>query len=226
MSPKGILLLDKPAGFSSFAMVAKARRIFGVQKIGHGGTLDPFATGLLVLLIGREYTKRASEFLEGDKEYQAKLFLGVATDTYDLVGKEISRSDSIPTHDQLIEALGSFQGTILQTPPMFSAKKIDGKRLYELARKGQVVERQARPVQVTTKLLSYDYPHISLHVTCSKGTYIRSIAHDLGVQLGCYAHLQELRRLRCGCFTLEQACTLEELASMPHPESKLQPFIA
>ena len=211
MSPKGILLLDKPAGFSSFAMVAKARKRFGVQKIGHGGTLDPFATGLLVLLVGREFTKRAGEFLEGDKEYEACLLLGIATDTYDLDGGEVAKSDIIPTLEQIEVALSQFQGTIMQTPPMFSAKKVAGKRLYELARAGKVIERAQVPVTVSIELLSYSYPFLEIRVRCSKGTYIRSLAHDLGTQLGCYAHLTALRRLSSGPFSISDACTLDTM---------------
>src|SRR5574338_656659 len=145
-TPKGILLVDKPAGLSSFAIVAKARRRLGVKKIGHGGTLDPFATGLLVLFVGRDYTKQASQFLDGDKEYEAEVVLGVATDSYDPTGNEIDRSSYTPSLEEVKAVLERFQGTIMQVPPMFSAKKVAGKRLYELARKGEVVERQARPV--------------------------------------------------------------------------------
>lgn len=200
---EGVLLVDKPRGKTSFSLVAQLRRKTGIQKIGHAGTLDPFATGVMVMLIGKNFTRQSDKFLCEDKEYWCKVKLGVDTDTYDCEGKITRTSDKIPTLEELQEALMSFQGTILQTPPMFSAKKIQGQKLYELARKGKEVERQ--PVQVTllTTLISYNYPHIELQISCSKGTYVRSIAYDLGQKLGCGGHLAELRRLRSGKFLIK-----------------------
>ena len=222
MPAEGILLVDKPIGCTSFAMVAKARRKFGVKKIGHGGTLDPFASGLLVLLVGRSYTKRASEFLEGDKEYQARLFLGTATDTFDLDGTPTDVSDYVPTQQEIETVVASFQGPQLQVPPMFSAKKIAGKRLYELAREGKVVERAAVQVDIAISNIRYEFPYLDILVRCSKGTYIRSLAHDIGRSLGTFAHLVALRRTRSGNFAVTDACTAE---SLQDPASILDSYI-
>jgi len=206
MSYEGILLVNKPSGLSSFALVAKARKKFNVRKIGHGGTLDPFATGLVVLLVGRSYTTRASEFLQGDKEYRATVKLGLATDSYDLTGKGVASSDHIPSLSDVENVLKKFQGTITQVPPMYSAKKVGGKRLYKLARKGVEVERKPSSVCVSSTLISYEYPYIELLFSVSKGTYIRSLAHDIGVLLGSYAHLQALCRTRSSDLLLSNAC--------------------
>jgi tRNA pseudouridine55 synthase len=206
---QGILLVDKPEKMTSFAIIPLLRKRTGVKKIGHGGTLDPFATGLLVLLIGREYTKRAGEFLEGDKEYQATLFLGCATDTYDVEGSHVATSDKIPTFDEVKEVVGRFQGVLSQVPPMFSAKKIAGKRLYEMARKGVEVERRAQSVHVACTIIRYEYPELEVHVRCSKGTYVRSLASDIGRELGSFAHLSRLRRLRSGSFDVRDAVSLQ-----------------
>ncbi len=208
---EGILLVDKPANMTSFAVVAAARRRLGVKKIGHGGTLDPFATGLLILLVGRNFTRRASEFLQGDKHYLACLKLGVATDSFDCEGKEVSHSDKVPTIEEIKEVLKNFQGALEQVPPMFSAKKIAGVRLYELARKGQVVERKAVKVQVDITLVRYEYPELEIEVKSSKGTYIRSLADDIGKALGCFAHLVRLRRLGSGRFLLQDSIHFSDL---------------
>lgn len=217
MTSEGILLVDKPANMSSFAVVAQARRRLGVKKIGHGGTLDPFATGLLVLLVGRNFTKRADEFLHGDKHYLACLRLGVSTDSFDCEGKELHRSDRVPTQAEIEESLTKFQGTIFQVPPMFSAKKIQGVRLYELARKGLVVERKAVAVTVDIQLVRYEYPELELEVRCSKGTYIRSLAEDIGQALGSYAHLIALRRLSSGRFSVNNSIDLATLKDSQIP---------
>lgn len=200
----GILLVDKPRGKTSFSLVAALRRRLGVRKIGHAGTLDPFATGVMVMLVGRNYTRLSDSFLGQDKEYLAEVCLGTATDTYDCEGQTISESSQIPSQQDIEQALTYFQGEIEQIPPMFSAKKIQGKKLYELARQGKEVERQPVKVQLTTELLSYAYPFLQIRVRCSKGTYIRSIAHDLGLKLGCGAHLTALRRERSGAFSLSE----------------------
>jgi tRNA pseudouridine55 synthase len=219
---QGILLIDKPRGKTSFSLVSLLRKITKERKIGHAGTLDPFATGLMILLVGKTFTRLSDQFLTQEKEYRAKLLLGISTDSFDCDGKETSRSDRIPTLAEIERAIALFQGEILQTPPMFSAKKVQGKKLYELARKGIVIERAACPVKVHTEFLSYNYPTLELQIRCSKGTYIRSIAHDLGSHLGCGAHLTELRRLRSGGFSVEHAVTPEQLmnGSLPlrmHP---------
>ncbi len=217
MISEGILLVDKPANMSSFSVVAQARRRLGVKKIGHGGTLDPFATGLLVLLVGRNFTKKASEFLQGDKHYLACLKLGVSTDSFDCEGTVVEQSDKVPTEQEVQQVLKQFQGTFDQTPPMFSAKKVGGVRLYELARKGQVVERKAVSVTVEIQLVRYEYPELEIEVRCTKGTYIRSLAEDIGRTLGSYAHLVRLRRLSSGRFSLENSIDFNSLQNPQIP---------
>ena len=218
----GILLVDKQAGSTSFQIVSQLRRLTGEQTIGHAGTLDPFATGVMVLLIGKAFTKRSDEFLASDKQYRATLTLGIATDTYDLEGQITSRSDLIPTLAQVELALPSFQGQILQIPPMFSAKKINGQKLYDLARKGVTVERKPVQVRLNIELLNYTYPHLELLIDCSKGTYIRSLGHDLGASLGCGAHLSQLVRLKSGPFTIEE-CIPQALLS--NPKTNITPHL-
>ena len=193
LNKEGLLLLNKPAGKTSFAMVAALRRLLKVKTIGHTGTLDPFATGLLLLLIGKKYTKLSNQFLNSDKEYLARVHLGITTDTYDCEGIPTAHSSLIPSLEQVEKSLTRFQGQILQIPPMYSAKKVKGKKLYELARKGIEVERQPVQVELETRLLDYHYPYLELKISCSKGTYIRSVAHDLGLALGTGAHLAALK---------------------------------
>lgn len=202
-SPEGILLVNKPKGKTSFSLVYDLRKSLGVKKIGHAGTLDPFATGVMVMLIGRNYTRLSDQFLCNDKEYLAQVCLGMETDTYDCDGQILAVSPEIPTLEQIKIALNEFQGEIDQIPPMYSAKKQQGKKLYELARKGQIVERKPSRIVLQTELLAYSYPYLELRINCSKGTYIRSIAHDLGVKLGCGAHLTGLIRTRSGTFLLK-----------------------
>lgn len=202
-SVEGILLVDKPKGQTSFSLVSVLRKRLNVKKIGHAGTLDPFATGVMVLLIGRNYTRLSDSFLDKDKEYIAQVYLGIATDTYDCEGSEQFKSDYVPSIEEVEKAVGFFQGEIKQTPPMYSAKKVQGKKLYELARKGIEVERAPVTIQVQTELLNYAYPHLTLRIRCSKGTYIRSIGHDLGKLLTCGAHLTNLQRTKSGSFRIE-----------------------
>jgi tRNA pseudouridine55 synthase len=202
---EGILVVNKPRGKTSFSLVSALRRRLGVQKIGHAGTLDPFATGVMVMLVGKKYTRLSDQFLNHDKEYIARLLLGVTTDSYDCEGQTVSTSAYIPTLTEIQEALKRFQGEIDQIPPMFSAKKINGKKLCDLARKGKTVERKAVKVTVRTDLLHYEYPYLDIQVSCSKGTYIRSIAHDLGLDLKCGAHLTSLQRIRSGAFKIGQS---------------------
>lgn len=200
----GILLIDKPKGRSSFSLVAGLRRLCKVQKIGHAGTLDPFATGVMVMLIGKAYTRLSNQFLNEEKEYLATLQLGVATNTFDEEGEDTFKSDKIPTLFEIDATLKKFQGTLLQTPPMFSAKKVAGKKLYELARQGIEVERKPVEVTIKTEFLSYNYPYLELKIGCTKGTYIRSLADEIGRDLGSYAHLKELCRTKSGPFQLEE----------------------
>jgi tRNA pseudouridine55 synthase len=202
---EGVLLVDKPHGKTSFSLVTALRRLTRIEKIGHAGTLDPFATGLMVMLIGKNFTRLSQTYLCQDKEYACKLHLGITTDSYDCDGKTIATSPLVPALADIEKALLSFQGAVLQTPPMFSAKKVEGKKLYELARKGIEIERKPALVTLQTTLLDYTYPYLSLNVSCSKGTYVRSIAHDLGIMLGCGAHLSELRRLRSGNFHIKDS---------------------
>lgn len=200
---EGLLLVDKPQGRTSFSLIKQLRKITGIQKIGHAGTLDPFATGVMVILLGRTYTRLSDQLLLKDKEYLAEVNLGVSTDTFDCDGKVVGSSKKKISIQQVEQVLAYFQGDIDQVPPMYSAKKINGKKLYTLARAGVEVERPRAKVHVATTLLSYNYPLLSLRLACSKGTYIRSIAHEIGQKLKCGAHLSQLRRIRSGCFTIE-----------------------
>lgn len=204
-------MVDKAKGSTSFRLVSLLRRLTKIDKIGHCGTLDPFATGLMVMLIGREFTKRSDEFLMSDKEYDATMRLGIATDSFDTEGAVTFTADLIPSLADIELAIQAFQGTISQIPPMFSAKKIDGQKLCDLARKGITVERQPAQVTVQIEILQYNYPELKIHVTCSKGTYIRTLAHDIGLKLGTYAHLSALSRTRSGSFFLQDAIPQEQI---------------
>jgi tRNA pseudouridine55 synthase len=200
---EGILLVNKSKGKTSFSLVAALRKRLNVKKIGHAGTLDPFATGVMIMLIGKNYTRLSDKFLMQDKEYLAELKLGIATDTYDLEGLIMNTSEYIPSLEEVVEAIQHFQGEIDQIPPMFSAKKINGRKLYELARKGQVINRPSVKVNVKIEIISYLYPFLVIKVACTKGTYIRSLAEDIGIKLRCYGHLTSLTRLRSGYFHLQ-----------------------
>ena len=199
----GILLVDKPKFKTSFSLVAALRRLSGIKTIGHAGTLDPFATGVMVMLIGKAYTRQSEQLMCQDKEYLATVCLGVETDTYDLEGKIIAENAAIPSLEDVHNVLLEFQGTISQIPPMFSAKKIKGKKLYDLARKGIEIERAPIQVNIKTEFISYAYPYLNLKIECSKGTYIRTIAYDIGKKLKTGAHLSELVRTRSGSFHLK-----------------------
>jgi tRNA pseudouridine55 synthase len=219
----GFLLIDKPVGWTSFDVVAKLRRITGEKRIGHAGTLDPFATGLLVVGVGREATRELGKLMGHEKEYAATARLGATSDTQDLTGTivetpvyaEIAAGRAnvpIPTREQIEAALENFRGEISQIPPMYSAKKIGGQKLYDLARAGQIVEREPRRVTIREfELLDYAWPELKFRVTCSAGTYVRTLAHDLGQALGCGAYLTELRRARSGDFRVEDAQKIENL---------------
>ncbi|MCK4933954.1 MAG: tRNA pseudouridine(55) synthase TruB [Simkaniaceae bacterium] len=214
---EGILLVNKERGKTSFHLVYLLRKLTGIKKIGHTGTLDPFATGVMILLIGRNYTKIADQFINDHKIYNASLHLGAATNTFDCDGEITQTSTSIPTLSEIETALCSFQGEVMQTPPMFSAKKINGQKLYNLARKGIEVERQAVQVSLETTLISYNYPTLELSIKCSKGTYIRSIANDLGIALGSFAHLKELVRTECGKYSLKECVDTSSLKDLNFP---------
>ncbi|MDP2271738.1 MAG: tRNA pseudouridine(55) synthase TruB [Archangium sp.] len=210
----GVLVVDKPRGITSFDVVRDVRRALKVKKVGHTGTLDPMATGVLPICIG-DGTKIAQFITEATKAYDATLKLGATTDTLDAEGK-VLETRPVPTLTrELIEAaFAKFRGPILQTPPMYSAVKIGGKRLYELARAGEEVERAARPVTVFELLLrDFSADEIKLSVTCSKGFFVRTLAAELGEALGCGAHLCALRRTQSGPFALAQALPLAELVA-------------
>ena len=211
MSLKGILLVNKSLGTTSFQIVSLLRRLTNERTIGHGGTLDPLASGVMILFIGREFTRRANDFLGLDKQYKATLTLGITTDTYDAEGQVTSRSQETPSLQQIETVLKGFQGEIQQVPPMFSAKKVGGKKLYDLARRGITIERAPVKVRVNIQSFHYTYPHLELLVDCSKGTYIRSLACDIGQTLGCGAHLSSLTRLKIGSFTLDECIPQEAL---------------
>jgi len=211
---EGILPINKSKGKSSFFFVSKIRYLCQERTVGHAGTLDPFATGVLILLVGRSFTRLASTFLHHDKAYEATIHLGIRTDSYDCDGHIIATSSLIPSLFDIEQALQQFQGTILQTPPMFSAKKIQGKRLYTLARQGIKIDRTPCQITLQTILLSYDYPLLRLAISCSKGTYIRSIAEDLGLLLGCGAHVSLLTRTQSGPYTLKDCIDGDILLSL------------
>ena len=207
----GILLVDKPTGWTSSDVVAKLRGLLHERRIGHSGTLDPMATGLLVVFVGR--ATRAVEFAESqEKRYLASLRLGLATDTQDITGNRISGEPREISEAELERTLALFRGDIQQIPPMYSAIKVGGKKLYEIARRGGEVERKPRPVHIRElRLLGREGEDWLLDVTCSKGTYIRTLCHDIGQSLGCGGCMSALRRVRVGEFSIENACTLDQV---------------
>ncbi len=210
----GIICLDKPCDMTSFMAVKRASRILGVKKAGHTGTLDPMATGVLVIMLG--HCTRFIELLpEHKKSYTARVKLGLTTDTLDITGEVLSESPVDVTLQQLLSVAEKFKGDILQTPPMYSALKKDGERLYDLARKGIEIEREQRQITIE-KLEIYDFNGIefSMDVTCSAGTYIRSLCDDIGKELGCGAVMTELRRTEANGFSIENSVTLEELEKL------------
>ena len=210
----GVLLIDKPTGITSTAALARARRVLRAEKGGHTGTLDPLASGLLPLCFG-EATKFASDLLDADKRYAATILLGVDTATGDAEGPAIRTRPATAERSDVDRAIERFRGPIEQVPPMYSALKRDGRPLYEYARQGITVERAARSVTIhTIDVVAYEAPSLSLVVHCSKGTYIRTLAEDLGEALGCGGHLTALRRLGVGEHTLAGALPLEEFESM------------
>lgn len=220
----GVLNVDKPAGWTSHDVVGRVRRLAGLRQVGHAGTLDPMATGVLVLCLGR--ATRLLEYLTGQpKTYLAQVTLGAATDTYDAEGEVIDRRPVPPLNEAQIEqVLDAFRGPIMQRPPAYSALKRDGVALYKRARAGEQVEVAPRPVIVyELALLAFDGQNVQLRVHCGAGTYIRSLAHDLGQALGCGGHLSALRRTAVGPFTVEHAVTLEHLAEASALQAVLQP---
>lgn len=231
MGLHGILVINKEPGWTSHDVVARVRRITGERKVGHTGTLDPAATGVLPVCLGA--ATKVIEYLQDEgKTYYAEVVLGIATDTDDLEGQIVAEAP-VPdlTDADLDRALESFRGEIAQVPPMYAAIKVGGRKLYEIARAGETIERAPRRVRIDTlATLGWEPPILRLLVDCGKGTYIRALARDLGAALGCGAHLQRLVRLRTGPFFLDQALTLgelaEEFAETPWPELALHPDAA
>lgn len=207
----GIAVVDKPAGWTSFDVVAKLRRALGERRIGHGGTLDPMATGVLPIFVGR--ATRAVEFLEAaDKEYEAGLRLGLVTDTQDTTGRVLEERPVNVSEEELRAAILGLRGEREQLPPMYSAVKVGGKALYAYARSGRTVERKSRRITVFDAVpLGWNGEEYRFRVVCSKGTYIRTLCHDLGESLGCGGAMSSLRRLRAGPFRLEETVTLEKV---------------
>lgn len=216
---RGFLVVDKPSGITSNQVVARVRKATGVKKVGHAGTLDPMATGVLVLAIG-EVTRLIRYIQDLPKEYLATAQFGVATDTLDADGAVLSREPMDLRPGEVERAAERFFGTIHQVPPMVSALKHEGRRLYELAREGEVVEREARPVSIhELEIVSVEpgpYPEVELRVVCGKGTYVRTLADDIAGVLGGAAHLTALRRTRIGSLTVSEAVPLERLESWEH----------
>lgn len=222
----GVLLLDKPVGLSSNDALIKAKRVLNAKKAGHTGTLDPFATGLLPLCFG-EATKFSQDLLEADKTYEATVHLGVMTTTGDTEGSVVEGREVDVTLEQIEAALARFRGPIMQVPPMYSALKRDGKALYEYAREGVTLEREARPVTIHgLEFIAYDAPMLKIRVSCSKGTYVRVLGEDIGAALGCGAHLTALRRTGVGALTTAGMITLDALLAHPDPRSLLAPVDA
>ena len=219
----GIVIVDKPQGWTSQDVVSKLRGVLKTRRIGHGGTLDPMATGVLPVFVGRG--TRAVEFFEhAEKTYETLLRLGMTTDTEDITGTVLTEQEAFVTGAQLEAVLAKFRGEIQQIPPMYSAIKINGQKLYDLARKGREVERQPRTVTIhELTLLGMEAEGIRLRVRCSKGTYIRTLCKDIGQALGCGGCMAQLRRVTAGEYTIEKAVPLQTLIDSEDPESYLLP---
>lgn len=218
----GIVIVDKPAGWTSQDVTARLRRVFGTRRIGHGGTLDPMATGVLPVFVGR--ATRGVEFFEhADKTYEAVLRLGTVTDTQDSTGTVLEKRPAAVTEAEFRDILPKFTGKIAQVPPMYSAIKVDGKKLYELARAGKAVERKPREITIfSLELLEFSGETAKIRVHCSKGTYIRTLCHDIGAALGCGACMETLRRTAAGEYTLADSVELDTLLNAERPEDYLR----
>ena len=219
----GIVIIDKPQDWTSQDVVSKLRGVLHTKRIGHGGTLDPMATGVLPVFVGR--ATRGVEFFEhAEKTYEAVLRLGITTDTEDITGTVLTEAAVAVTREQMEEALVQFRGEILQIPPMYSAIKINGQKLCDLARKGREVERKPRTVTIhELELLDFSGDTAKLRVRCSKGTYIRTLCKDIGEALGCGGCMESLRRTAAGAYTIQEAIPLLQLVECPDPESCLRP---
>ena len=218
----GIVIVDKPQGWTSQDVTARLRRVFGTRRIGHGGTLDPMATGVLPVFVGR--ATRAVEFFEhAEKIYETVLRLGITTDTEDMTGTVLTEENVSFTEEQLQETLAAFRGEILQVPPMYSALKVNGQKLCDLARKGKTVERQPRPITIhELTLVERGENTLRLRVRCSKGTYIRTLCKDIGEKLGCGGCMESLRRVAAGEYTIDEAVPLQTLLDTEEPEKYLR----
>ena len=218
----GIVIVDKPQGWTSQDVTARLRRVFNTRRIGHGGTLDPMATGVLPVFVDR--ATRGVEFFEhAEKTYETVLRLGITTDTEDITGTVLTERDAFVTGEMLEAVLEKFRGEIEQVPPMYSALKVNGQKLCDLARKGKEVERQPRPITIhELTLLSMEADGIRLRVRCSKGTYIRTLCKDIGEALGCGGCMQELRRIQAGEYTIAEAVPLETLLESEDPGQYLR----
>ena len=219
----GIVIIDKPQGWTSQDVTARLRRVFNTKRIGHGGTLDPMATGVLPVFVGR--ATRGVEFFEhAEKTYETVLRLGITTDTEDITGTVLTRCDAFVTGAQLEQVLQQFRGEIMQVPPMYSALKVNGQKLCDLARKGKEVERKPRPITIhELTLLGMEDDSIRLRVRCSKGTYIRTLCKDIGQALGCGGCMAALRRVTAGEYTIEESVPLAELLESEDPGAYLRP---
>ncbi len=219
----GIVIVDKPQGWTSQDVTARLRRVFDTRRIGHGGTLDPMATGVLPVFVGRA-TRGVAFFEHAEKTYETVLRLGITTDTEDITGTVLREREVNVTAGEAEKVLERFRGEILQVPPMYSALKVNGQKLYDLARKGREVERQSRPVTIhELTLLGMTERELHLRVHCSKGTYIRTLCKDIGEALGCGGTMAALRRVQAGEYTLEEAVPLEELLASAAPGRYLRP---
>lgn len=220
----GVLVIDKPSDITSHDVVNKIRKLYSTRQVGHTGTLDPMATGVIVILVGGA-TKASEYVLAADKGYEATLRLGIKTDTGDITGKVISVSDNIPGEEEMVKATASLTGDIMQTPPMYSALKRDGKKLVDLAREGIVVDREPRKITIfSAESKKIDEKNYSLSVRCSKGTYIRTLCEDIAEKAGTLAAMTSLRRTSSGDFTAKDAHTLEEVEKMS-PDERLSLLI-
>ena len=219
----GIVIIDKPQGWTSQDVTARLRRVFGTRRIGHGGTLDPMATGVLPVFVDR--ATRGVEFFEhAEKTYETVLRLGLTTDTEDISGTVLTEQDAFVTGEELEAVLARFRGEILQVPPMYSALKVGGQKLVDLARKGRTVERQPRPVTIhELTMLGMEADGIHLRVRCSKGTYIRTLCKDIGEALGCGGCMAALRRTQAGEYTIAEAVPLQTLLDSEDPGQYLRP---
>lgn len=208
----GFLHINKPADWTSHDVVAHLRRVTGEKKIGHAGTLDPFATGLLIVGVSRKATRELNKFLKQDKEYIAELRLGATSDTYDPTGKILKSATTPPTENDIKNILKKFTGPQDQIPPMYSAKKVGGKKLYELARQGKIIKLEpSRIIIHEIELLNFEWPNLEIRVLCSSGTYIRSLAHDIGQKLGTGAYLEKLERTKIGKYEVKNAINLDKI---------------